>query len=333
MPSQCREETWHWRDQPIRLTRCDGPAGSLETVLLVHGFGASRRHWRHTLPALAEDAEVIALDLLGFGLSAKPASRLDGEPPRPGSVRYGIDLWAHQVMDAARALATPGRRLHLVGNSIGAVVSLRAAGLLAEAHQPPAQVILIDCALRTLDDKQLAAKPPWAQASRPLLKALVRQRWLIAPLFRLLAKPAQIRAVLQQAYPSGGGIDPELISLLHEPSQEPGAVESFRGFINLFNDHLAPELLEHLTVPVRMIWGEEDPWEDVNEARRWAATYPCVQELEVLGSLGHCPHDEAPERVNPILRRWLHCPDGIQAVPDDSPGTGLGSDRDPAPGT
>ena len=331
MPSPCREETWHWRHHPIRLTRCDGPAGSLETVLLVHGFGASRRHWRHTLPALAEEAEVIALDLLGFGLSAKPTSCLDGEVPRPGSVRYSIDLWAQQVMEAARALATPGRRLHLVGNSIGAVVALRAAGLLAEAHQPPAQVILIDCALRTLDDKQLTAKPPWAQAARPLLKTVVRQRWLIAPLFRLLAQPAQIRAVLQQAYPSGGGIDPELISLLHGPSQEPGAVESFRGFINLFNDHLAPELLAKLSVPVRMIWGEEDPWEDVNEARRWAATYACIRDLEVLSGLGHCPHDEAPQRVNPILRRWLRLPDGIPNSADDisciDPGTDPGTDR------
>lgn len=274
-------------------------------MLLIHGFGASRRHWRHNLQELAQEAEVIALDLLGFGLSAKPPSRLADEPSDPGSVQYGIDLWARQVSEAAGALASPGRRLHLIGNSIGAVVALRAAELLSADGHPPAQVILIDCAQRTLDDKRLDAKPPWAQATRPLLKALVRQRWLIGPLFRLVAQPAQIRAVLRQAYPSGAGIDAELISLLHEPSQEPGALESFRGFINLFNDHLAPELLARLTVPVRMLWGEADPWEDVNEARRWAKTYGCIQELAVLPGVGHCPHDEAPERVNPILRRWL----------------------------
>ena len=42
-------------------------------MLLVHGFGASTDHWRHNLPVLSESYEVHALDLLGFGRSAKPA--------------------------------------------------------------------------------------------------------------------------------------------------------------------------------------------------------------------------------------------------------------------
>jgi len=50
-----------------------------------------------------------------------------------------------------------------------------------------------------------------------------------------------------------------------------------------------------------MLWGEADPWEPVAEARRWAATYPCVRELRELPELGHCPHDEArrTERSGP----------------------------------
>ena len=114
-----------------------------------------------------------------------------------------------------------------------------------------------------------------------------------------------MRAVLKQAYPSGSNVDDALVQLLLKPSQEPGATESFRGFVNLFDDWLAPQLLERLTVPVRMLWGEADPWEPLEEARRWEQTFPCVLELEVLPGLGHCPHDEAPEQVNPILERWL----------------------------
>jgi len=190
------------------------------------------------------------------------------------------------------------------------MVALTAARLLLAEGIPPAQVILIDCAQRTLDDKRAAQLPGWERASRPLVKALVRQRWVIAPLFRLLAQPAFIRSVLARAYPSGANVDDELVALLHRPSTDPGATESFRGFINLFNDHLAPELLADLgaaepPVPVRMIWGDADPWEDPAEARRWAELFPCIQELQVLPGLGHCPHDEAPEQVNPILLRWI----------------------------
>jgi pimeloyl-ACP methyl ester carboxylesterase len=43
----------------------------------------------------------------------------------------------------------------------------------------------------------------------------------------------------------------------------------------------------------------------LDEAQRWRNAFGCVQELTVLPGLGHCPHDEAPELVNPILQRWL----------------------------
>ncbi|MEB3200852.1 MAG: alpha/beta fold hydrolase [Synechococcaceae cyanobacterium] len=312
------EADWIWNGQRIRWSRCGDPAAPA-AALLIHGFGASLRHWRHNQPVLAEQVEVYALDLLGFGASDKPRSRLADEPAEPGAVAYGFDLWASQVVDflESRGLlpepeaagTTPagahGRPLHLIGNSIGGVVALNAARLLQERGAAPAQVVLIDCAQRTLDDKRVAALPSWERAGRPLLKQAVRQRWLLAPLFRLLAREPMVRAVLRQAYPSGANVDAELLELLLTPAREAGALESFRGFVNLFNDRLAPELLAQLTLPVRMLWGARDPWEDPAEARLWADTYGCVRELQVLEGLGHCPHDEAPERVNPILQRWL----------------------------
>ena len=290
-------------------------------VLLIHGFGASSGHWRHTMPGLADGADVLAVDLLGFGSSDKPTSRLADEPDQLGSVVYSFDLWAELICDlittgpwSTSRLSEQKPKLHLVGNSIGAVVALNAARLLQHRGKPPHQVILIDCAQRKLDDKRLLEQPLLARRLRPLLKVLVRQRWVIAPLFHLLARPGVIRQVLRQAYPSGHNVDDELIALLYRPSTDPGAVESFRGFINLFADHLAPELLADLCaspsakqpqVLVRLIWGDQDPWEDPHEAKTWASSIPCIKELQLLKGVGHCPHDEAPELVNPILRRWI----------------------------
>jgi pimeloyl-ACP methyl ester carboxylesterase len=309
---------WLWQGHRIQWT-ARGPITAPRAVVCIHGFGASLGHWRHTLPALDGLARVYALDLLGFGASDKPPSRLDGEPEGPGLVHYGFDLWAQQVVDfVAQVVARPAANdagapplppLHLIGNSIGGVVALNAARLLQQAGQPPAQVVLIDCAQRTLDQKRLAELPPWERAGRPLLQAFVRQRWLLAPLFRLLARPAVIRQVLAQAYPTGAHVDEELVELLYRPATSPGALESFRGFVNLFNDHLAPDLMAQLDLPVRLLWGERDPWEDPKEARRWADTYGCVRDLQILPGLGHCPHDEAPERVNPILRQWISAGD------------------------
>ena len=299
------DHTWIWQGHRIHWSHSGDPASGA-IALLIHGFGASAGHWRHNQPVLAQQAEVFALDLLGFGASDKPRSCLADEPPEAGAVRYCFDLWARQVVDfLAEVAQVAGRPVHLIGNSIGGMVALDAAVLLSEAGRPPAQVILIDCAQRTLDEKRVAQLPPLERATRPAVKALVRQRWLIAPLFRFLARPAFIRQVLRQAYPSGNNVDDALVALLHRPSTDPGAVESFRGFVNLFEDHLAPDLLARLQLPVRMIWGAEDPWEAPAEARRWRDTYPCIQALEVLPGLGHCPHDESPEAVNPLLLNWI----------------------------
>ena len=152
-----------------------------------------------------------------------------------------------------------------------------------------------------MDDKQLATQPARMAWIRPALKAMVRQRWLSSALFRNAARPAVIRRVLKQAYPSGRNIDADLVDLLFQPTQRDGAAEAFRGFINLFDDYLAPDLMRELPVPVDLIWGENDPWELLEEAQHWAQTIPRIRSLSVIANAGHCPHDEQPDRVNQHL--------------------------------
>jgi len=119
---------------------------------------------------------------------------------------------------------------------------------------------------------------------------------------------------LKQAYPSGANIDDDLVDLLFQPTQRRGAAEAFRGFINLFDDYLAPQLMEELELPVDLIWGEQDPWEPIAEAKRWAQTLNCIQSLSVIHNAGHCPHDEAPNQVNPVLERLIKSKSAQQAT-------------------
>lgn len=299
---------WHWRGQPVSYVVCPGaPVPSparpeAHAVVLIHGFGACKEHWRHTIAALATHYTVFALDLLGFGASGKPRAVLQGEPDEPGSCRYSIDLWAEQVV--AFITSEVNMPVSLIGNSIGGVVALRTAQRLEELSRPAEHVVLVDCAQRSMDDKLLSAQPPLRRFGRPVLKQLIRQRWLTAFLFRQLSQPGVIRKVLGAAYPSAANVDDQLVDILARPTRDPGADEAFRGFVNLFNDLLAPDLLDTLHTPVHMIWGEKDPWEPVSEARRWQR-FACVRSLTVLPDLGHCPHDEAPERVNPVLLKAL----------------------------
>ena len=300
--------SWHWRDHTIGWSRMGNPNAD-EAVLLIHGFGANTNHWRYNQPALAELLPTYAIDLLGFGRSDQPRARLKDEPISVDAVHYGFDLWGQQVADFCDAVVQ--RPVLLVGNSIGGVVALRAAQLLGERC---CGVVLIDCAQRLMDDKQLATQSAWMAWIRPLLKTMVRQRWLSTALFRNAARPSVIRSVLKQAYPSGANIDDTLVDLLFQPTQREGATEAFRGFINLFDDYLAPQLMDGLKLPVDLIWGEQDPWEPIAEAARWSRTLSCVQSLSVIPNAGHCPHDEAPDQVNPVLQQLIKARTAQQAT-------------------
>lgn len=273
------------------------------TIVLIHGFGACKEHWRHNVEELRLAGNVLAIDLIGFGASDKPKSRLADEEQEENNFYYGIDAWAEQITDII-INHTEGR-VQLIGNSIGGVVSLAVADRLERMERPAENVILIDCAQRALDDKRLAEQPPFRRIARPVLKLAVRQRWLTSAIFSAVAKPGIIRRVLAQAYPTEKNVDDQLVSLLLKPALGPGSKESFRGFINLFQDRIAPEFLERLKTPVTLIWGQQDPWEPIVEARRWVS-YPCVRELYELERVGHCPHDETPEEVNKILLSVLH---------------------------
>ena len=274
-----------------------------EAVLLIHGFGANTNHWRFNQPVLGERLPTYTIDLLGFGRSDQPRARLKDEPISADAIHYSFDLWGQQVADFCCEVID--RPVRLVGNSIGGVVALRAAQLLGDRCR---SVVLIDCAQRLMDDKQLATQPAWMAWIRPLLKAMVRQRWLSTALFRNAARPGVIRRVLKQAYPSGANIDDDLVDLLFQPTQRDGAAEAFRGFINLFDDYLAPQLMQELSIPVDLIWGEKDPWEPLQEARHWSETINCVRSLTVIPEAGHCPHDEAPTATNQALLKALMSP-------------------------
>jgi pimeloyl-ACP methyl ester carboxylesterase len=85
----------------------DAPA-----VLFLHGITGSRRYWQKKVRPLARDFRLILPDLPGFGLSPKP------------HVEYTIDLFRDSVRGLIEELGLTGRRIVLVGHSMGALIAL-----------------------------------------------------------------------------------------------------------------------------------------------------------------------------------------------------------------
>ena len=290
------KQFWNWKNYQIAWQVEETSNDSGIAIVLIHGFGACKEHWRFNQKTISSIAPCYALDLIGFGDSSKPNSQISYEKKTYQNFNYCFDNWSQLVYDFCNEIVK--KPVLLIGNSIGGVIALNTSKKLS---QKALGVILIDCAQRTMDDKRLAEQSLLMRFLRPVIKTFVRQRLLSSNIFNIAAKPKFITKILKVAYPSGNNVDQELIDTLFKPTQSKGAPEAFRGFINLFDDYLAPNLLKEMNTSVYLIWGEKDPWEAVKEAQKWFKTFECIKSLDVISDAGHCPHDEMPEKVNPIL--------------------------------
>ena len=300
MPSKT-SETWKWKNWKISwsLSKLSISENDIN-ILLIHGFGASKEHWRHNQDFLSKNYNCYSIDLLGFGQSSQPNALLNYESYRDNSIKYSFDLWGNQI--AAFCSEVIKAPVYLIGNSIGGVVALKAAEII---HNQCKGVILINCAQRTMDDKRLKRSNVLMNLLRPILKTLVRQRIISNTLFERASNPEVIRKILQKAYPSGKNLDKELIEILYSPSQRKNSREAFRGFINIFDDYLATDLLNKIDTSIQLIWGEKDPWESLDEAKEWRNKFKNIKRLDVIKGAGHCPHDENPEETNYLVSQFI----------------------------
>ncbi|MBI4784236.1 MAG: alpha/beta fold hydrolase [Oscillatoriophycideae cyanobacterium NC_groundwater_1537_Pr4_S-0.65um_50_18] len=280
-------QSWRWRGFSIRY-QAQGEAGA--AVVLIHGFGASWGHWRKNIPALSEHFRVYAIDLIGFGGSDKPS---------PTEIAYTFETWGAQIADFCREVV--GTPAFLVGNSIGAIVAMQAA---VDAPESVRGVALLNCSLRLLHDRRRGALPWYRSLGTPILQNLLAQRWLGHGFFRLLANPKTVRKILLQAYGRDEAVTDELVALLMAPAADRGAADVFLAFTRYSQGPLPEDLLAVLPCPALMLWGTADPWEPIAQGKE-LGKFPCVQQFIPLEGIGHCPQDEAPELVNPILQDWM----------------------------
>ncbi|MBD1923204.1 alpha/beta fold hydrolase [Microcoleus sp. FACHB-831] len=278
---------WQWRGQSIYYIKAGERKPGRPPLLLIHGFGASTDHWRKNISGLCNEFEVWAIDLLGFGRSAKP------------ELQYGSDLWRDQLHDfITQVIRQPAV---LAGNSLGGYAALC---LAAQRPESAAGLILINSAGPFTRTEPAPEPHPFQKVLGEVRTSIFQQSWASFLLFQYTRQRSTIRRVLKNVYLDQSAVTDQLVEEIYRASCDVGAEKVFASVFRTPQGENIDVLLQQLKCPLLMLWGEADPWINAKErGTKFREYYPQLTDHYLRA--GHCPHDEVPDRVNELIRSWV----------------------------
>jgi pimeloyl-ACP methyl ester carboxylesterase len=267
-----------WQDH--RLFARIGGEG--DPLLLIHGFPTSSWDWARLWPLLLSRHRLFALDMLGFGRSAKPRGFAY-------SVRAAADQW--QAFVQAQGIAST----HVVAHDYGDSVAQELLARQVEGKLPfrIESIVFLNGGL-------------FPEAHR----ALALQKWLAGPLGPLLARCVGY-----------GRFAATMRRICRQPIEEIELHEHWR-LLRLADGHLVlPALLGYLRerreqrarwvqamqaadIPLRLVVGLVDPIAGASIARRYRELMPVADVVE-LADVGHYPQLEDAAAVRQAIEEFL----------------------------
>ena len=245
--------------------------GSGEPLMLIHGTGGSRFHWEPVMQLLAENREVLVIDLPGHGES----------PPPPDDVPHTPAGYARVISGMLDELSIP--RPHVSGNSVGGWTALE----LAKLDRARSVVAIAPAGLWA------KRNPRRASAQLSLEYRLGRA---LAPLTERLLRRAGTRSLVM-----GGQVA--------KPKAMPGdaAVQLARIYSSTptFKEHLSQtsrtrfEGGQGIQVPVTVAWGDKERLIPRKARRR--EQLPPTARFVTLEGCGHLAMWDDPEGVANLI--------------------------------
>lgn len=254
--------------------------GTGNPILFLHGLGASIYSWRYLVP-LAEQHQLIFIDLKGFGASPKPLDK-------PYSAQDQADL-IHEFI-----VRHDLRNLVVVGHSFGGGVALLTAlKLSGERSDRLSGLVLIDSA----GYKQHL--PGYINVLRtPILGPL---------LLDLLSSERQARSILRLAYYDRSKITREQVAAYAAPIDSPGGRHALVQTANQIIPPNIEEITSHyknISVPTLILWGRQDRIVPLKIAQQLDVAITNSR-LVILESCGHIPQEEKPTETIGIIAGFL----------------------------
>jgi len=255
--------------------------GAGEPVLLLHGIGRSLEDWDEQLDRLAGRFDLVAVDLPGFGWSARTADRMT------------LGAMAASLPQVLAALGIDGP-VHVVGNSLGGAVAMRLA-----ADRPDLVHSLV-----------LANSAGFGREVTIALRLLA-----IRPISGLLLKPSRRTAAraVRNLFPDPAVGTDERIELAYAVASQPQRAHTmleiadelgtFRGIRPQWRQDLLEAVARH-RIPTLALWGERDTVLPAAHLKAVTAVLPHA-ETHLLADAGYMPQVELPDVFAELVTAFL----------------------------
>jgi len=242
--------------------------GSSEnTLLLLHGLGASAERWEYVIPHFAREFRVVVPDLIGFGYSDKPMAD------------YTIEYFSEFISKFVDKIGI--KELNIVGSSLGGQIAaeyavnhnenIRKLVLVSPSgvmkHSTPALDAYIAAALYPNDDSALNA-------------------------FQIMSGRKEI--------------ENKIVNGFVERMTLPNAKMAFMStLLGLRDSEPITKKLQMITVPTLIIWGENDPIIPIEYAQSFISGINDCRFYKMM-ECGHTPYVENPKVFYQVVSDFLN---------------------------
>jgi len=259
-------------------------ARDAKPLLLIHGFGpgASSYEWRKNVDTLAEQYRVYVLDLLGFGLSDRPA------------VDYTAETYTDLISDFLREVINKP--------TIVVAHGLTSAYVVANAYRKP-----------QLFERLVLLAPPTSMLQESngspvnaLWKGLLRTPVIGQFVYNILTSRQAINGYYDnQGYHNPGLISDELVEYVYTSAHQSNSRYAAASYISHSLNLDVHEELARLKMPVTIVLGREtlQPQSVTEISEAFKRANPRI-EVRIVERASYQLQDEQPAKFNDIVREY-----------------------------
>ncbi|HJL81219.1 MAG TPA: alpha/beta hydrolase [Gammaproteobacteria bacterium] len=256
--------------QKIRYREFNEGTNDKPYLILIHGFGHSLDSWRRVRPELQKYYHVVALDLIGFGLSSKPVDYDHSNENQAATIGLFADYLGIE-------------KFIIGGHSLGGAIAVH----IALNNKKTTGAILFN--------------PGIINTGVPKIFKYINP---IFPFSRVTAKQFSNREFrtkfLKRSFVNPSIVTDEVMDEVMLAVQTEDYMDGTASLMKKFNDPHEFELLPFIEVPTLIVFGMQDRNKSLDEAKALNDNIR-GSKLVLVQQAGHYVHEEQPEIVAKII--------------------------------